>query len=182
MQIEGSDIEGNRQVANKILTDLRRVPGLTDLRIQQTFDYPKFHVTVDRTKAAGAGFTARDVANSLLLTLSGSGQTTPTYFLNWQNGVSYNLVTQAPQYSIQSLQDLQNIPLGGGERRARPADPRRHGLDRARQRDGGDLALQHPAGGRHLRLGAGSRPGRGGPRHHPDRRRPPAERCRAAAS
>jgi multidrug efflux pump subunit AcrB len=112
VQIEGSDIQGNREVANRLLDDLRRVPGLTDLRIQQNFDTPKFQVTVDRVKAAGAGFTPRDVANSVLLSLAGSGTTSPTTFLNWQNGVSYNLVTQAPQYSIQSLQDLQNIPIG----------------------------------------------------------------------
>jgi multidrug efflux pump subunit AcrB len=113
VQIEGSDIEGNRQIANKILDELRRVRGLTDLRIQQNFDYPKFQVTVDRTKAAGAGFTARDVANSVLLSLSGSNQVSPAYFLNWQNGVSYSLIAQAPQYSIQSLQDLHNIPISG---------------------------------------------------------------------
>ncbi len=113
VQIEGSDIEGNRQVANRILTELKRVPGLADLRIQQNFDYPKFQVTVDRTKAAGAGFTPRDVANSVLLTLSGSNQVSPAFFLNWQNGVSYNLIAQAPQYSVQSLQDLQNIPISG---------------------------------------------------------------------
>jgi multidrug efflux pump subunit AcrB len=112
VQIEGGDIEGNRQVANRLLDALRRVPGLTDLRIQQNFDTPKFQVTVDRAKAAGAGFTPRDVANSVLLSLAGSGTTSPTTFLNWQNGVSYNLVTQAPQYSIQSIQDLQNIPIG----------------------------------------------------------------------
>ena len=112
VQIEGNDLEGNRQVANRLLDDLRRVPGLTDLRIQQNFDTPKLQVTVDRVKAAGAGFTPRDVANSVLLSLAGSGATSPTTFLNWQNGVSYNLVTQAPQYSIQSLQDLQNIPIG----------------------------------------------------------------------
>jgi multidrug efflux pump subunit AcrB len=113
VQIEGNDLEGNRQVANKILDELRRVRGLTDLRIQQNFDYPKFQVTVDRTKAAGAGFTPRDVANSVLLSLSGSNQVSPAYFLNWQNGVSYSLIAQAPQYSIQSLQDLQNIPISG---------------------------------------------------------------------
>ena len=112
VQIEGNDIEGNRQVANRLLDDLRRVPGLTDLRVQQNFDTPNLKVTVDRVKAAGAGFTPRDVANSVLLSLAGSGTTSPTTFLNWQNGVSYNLVTQAPQYSIQSLQDLQNIPIG----------------------------------------------------------------------
>ena len=113
VQIEGNDIEGNRQVANRILGELRRVPGLTDLRIQQNFDYPNFQVSVDRTKAAGAGFTPRDVASSMLLTLSGSGQTNPIQFLNWQNGVSYNLITQAPQYSVQSLQDLRNVPISG---------------------------------------------------------------------
>ena len=111
VQIEGNDLEGNRQVANRMLDELRQVPGLTDLRIQQNFDYPKLQVTVDRTKAAGAGFTPRDVANSVLLSLSGSNQVSPSYFLNWQNGVSYSLITQAPQYSIQSLEDLQNIPL-----------------------------------------------------------------------
>jgi multidrug efflux pump subunit AcrB len=113
VQIEGNDIQGNRAVANKILDELRQVAGLTDLRIQQNFDYPKLQVSVDRTKAAGAGFTPRDVANSVLLSLSGSNQVSPSYFLNWQNGVIYSLITQAPQYSIQSLQDLQNIPISG---------------------------------------------------------------------
>ncbi|HEU4438712.1 MAG TPA: efflux RND transporter permease subunit [Methylomirabilota bacterium] len=120
VQIEGSNLEGNRQIANKVLAELRQVPGLTDLRIQQNFDAPKLEVSVDRTKAAGAGFTPRDVANSVLLTLSGSGQVNPATFLNWQNGVSYSLVTQAPQYSVQSLQDLQNIPLGGATADSRP--------------------------------------------------------------
>ena len=120
VQIEGNDLEGNRQVANKMMAELRQIPGLTDLRIQQTFDSPKLEVSVDRTRAAGAGFTPRDVANSVLLTLSGSGQTNPATFLNWQNGVSYSLVTQAPQYSVQSLQDLQNIPLGAAAGGARP--------------------------------------------------------------
>jgi multidrug efflux pump subunit AcrB len=111
VQIEGADLAGNRQVANKLLTELRQVPGITDLRIQQNFDYPKFHVDIDRTKAAQGGFTPRDVASSLLVSLSGSFQTTPTFFLNWQNGVNYSLVTQTPQYNIQSLQDLQNTPI-----------------------------------------------------------------------
>ena len=119
VQIEGTDIQGNRQIANKILDELRQVPGLTDLRIHQNFDYPKLQVSVDRTKAAGAGFTPRDVANSVLLSLSGSNQVSPAYFLNWQNGVSYSLIAQAPQYSIQSLQDLQNIPISGSST-ARP--------------------------------------------------------------
>src|SRR5437867_1294303 len=111
IQVEGADVEGNRRVADQMLNELRRVPGLVDLRIQQRFDYPKLDVTVDRTKAGQSGFTTRDLANSLLVSLSGSFQTTPTFFLNWQNGVSYNLATQTPQYRIQSLQDIQNIPI-----------------------------------------------------------------------
>ena len=111
IQIEGADIQSNRQIADKILNEIREVPGIADPRIQQNFDYPKFHVDVDRTKAAGGGFTQRDVATSLLVSLSGSFQTTPTFFLNWQNGVNYNLATQTPQYRIQSLQDLQNMPI-----------------------------------------------------------------------
>src|SRR5712692_8394948 len=113
IQLEGADIEGNRQVANQILNELRQVPGLTDLRIQQAFDYPQFYVAVDRTKAAQGGFTPRDVASSLLVSLSGSFQTTPSFFLNWDNGVKYNIATMTPQYHIQSLQDLQNIPISG---------------------------------------------------------------------
>ena len=111
IQIEGADLEGNRQVANQLLTELRQVPGLTDLRIQQPFDYPTFNVAVDRTKAVQGGFTMRDVASSVLVSLSGSAQTTPTFFLDWQNGVNYNLVTKTPQYLMQSLQDLQNTPI-----------------------------------------------------------------------
>src|SRR5436190_1112131 len=111
IQIEGADIQGNRRVADKMLNELRQVRGLVDLRVHQRFDYPKFDVALDRTKAGQAGFTARDLASSLLVSLSGSFQTTPTFFLNWQNGVSYNLATQTPQYRIQSLQDIENIPL-----------------------------------------------------------------------
>src|SRR6204780_1397593 len=111
IQIEGADIEGNREVAARILQEIERVPGIADARIQQAFDYPEFDVAVDRTKAVQGGYTQRDVANSLLNSLSGSFQITPMFFLNWKNGVSYNLVTQTPQYSIQSLEDLQNPPL-----------------------------------------------------------------------
>jgi len=75
---------------------------------------------VDRTKAAQGGYTERDVANSMLNSLSGSFQITPMFFLNFKNGVSYNLVTQTPQYSIQSLEDLQDTPLN-----APTADARR---------------------------------------------------------
>ena len=111
IQIEGADVDGNRQVAGKMLTELRHIPGLTDLRIQQQFDYPAYDINVDRTKAAQGGLTERSVATSVLNSLSGSFQVTPIFFLNWKNGVNYNLVTQTPQYKIQSLQDLENTPI-----------------------------------------------------------------------
>ena len=113
IQIDGPDIDGNSRVADKMLTELSHVRGITDLRIQQRADYPKFHIAVDRTKAAQGGFTERDIANSMLISLSGSLQVTPMFYLNPKNGVSYNLVTQTPQYDLQSGQDLQNIPISG---------------------------------------------------------------------
>jgi multidrug efflux pump subunit AcrB len=113
VQIEGADVAANRNVADQVLEQFRHVPGLTDLRVQQTFDYPKFHITVDRTKAQQGGFSQRDIATGLLISLSGSFQTAPIFFLNEQNGVNYNLVTQTPQYAIQSLADLQSVPVSG---------------------------------------------------------------------
>jgi CzcA family heavy metal efflux pump len=111
IQIDGADIDGNRQVAEKMLAELRRVPGLTDLRIQQPSDYPTYDINVDRTKAVQGGLTERNVATSVLNSLSGSFQITPMFFLNWKNGVSYNLVAQTPQYRVESLQNLDNIPI-----------------------------------------------------------------------
>jgi multidrug efflux pump subunit AcrB len=111
VQIEGADIDANREVAARMLHEIGKVPGVADARIQQAFDYPTFEVNVDRTKAAQGGYAERDIANSMLNSLSGSFQITPMFFLNWKNGVSYNLVTQTPQYAVQSLQDLQNTPL-----------------------------------------------------------------------
>jgi multidrug efflux pump subunit AcrB len=111
IQIEGAAIDANRIVADRILDQVRHVPGIADARIQQPFDYPSFDVQVDRTKAAQGGYTERDVTNSMLNSLSGSFQISPMFFLNWNNGVSYNLVTQTPQYAVQSLQDLQTTPI-----------------------------------------------------------------------
>jgi multidrug efflux pump subunit AcrB len=87
------------------------VPGLVDLRIQQPDDYPVLTVDVDRTKAVQGGYSMRDVGSSLQNLLSGSSQLTPFFFLNYKNGVNYNMIAQAPQYDIQSLNDLQNVPL-----------------------------------------------------------------------
>ena len=111
IQIVGRDIDANRALAAKLLARLRGVPGFVDARIQQPADLPRIFIDVDRTRAQQAGFTQKDVASDLLITLSGSQQTTPTFWLNPRNGVSYNVVTEAPQYTIDSLQSLANIPL-----------------------------------------------------------------------
>ena len=112
VQIEGADVRNNRNVADAILTQLRHVPGLVDAHIHQAFDYPNLDIDVDRTKAMQSGFTEHDVATSLLNSLSGSFQTAPLFFLNPQNGVAYNMVAKTAQYRVQSLQDLENTPIG----------------------------------------------------------------------
>jgi CzcA family heavy metal efflux pump len=111
VQFEGADIADIRKVADTVLAQLHQVPGLVDLRIQQPGDYPVLTVDVDRTKAAQGGYTLRDVGGSLQNLLSGSTQLNPLFFLNYKNGINYNMVAQAPQYDIQSLNDLQNVPL-----------------------------------------------------------------------
>jgi multidrug efflux pump subunit AcrB len=111
VQIDGPDDAGNRKVADRILQQLHEVPGLVDLRLQQPDDYPVFDLTVDRTKAQNGGYNEKDVGSSVLNILSGSSQLTPAFYLNPHNGVVYNIVAQTPQYQIQSLNDLENIPL-----------------------------------------------------------------------
>jgi multidrug efflux pump subunit AcrB len=111
IQIDGADVQSNREVANQILSDIRQVPGIVDARMEQAFEYPAFKIDVDRTKAIQGGYTERDVVNNVLNSLSGSFQITPMFFLNYDNGVSYNLVAQPPQYDIRSIQDIANIPL-----------------------------------------------------------------------
>src|SRR5258707_2717744 len=113
IQVVGNDLEADRQFADNLLARVKNVSGTSDLRIQQTFDQPKLHVDVDRTKAAAIRFTQREVATNLLVTLSGSSQTSPTFWLNPKNGVSYSIATQTPQYRVQTLQDLNNIPVTG---------------------------------------------------------------------
>ncbi|WP_260736352.1 efflux RND transporter permease subunit [Tunturiibacter lichenicola] len=111
IQFEGSDIAANRKVADQMLSELRQVPGLVDLRIQQPDDYPVLNVDVDRTKAAQGGYSEHDVGSSLLNILGGSTQLNPQFYLNTKNGVTYNIVAQTPQYQISSLNALENIPI-----------------------------------------------------------------------
>jgi CzcA family heavy metal efflux pump len=111
VQVIGSKLKENYAYANDLLKRIRMVSGIADLRIQQIFNYPQINVDVDRTLAAEVGLTQRDVANSLLVTLSGSGQVKPNFWLNPENGVSYPIVAQMPQYRINSISDLSNIPI-----------------------------------------------------------------------
>jgi multidrug efflux pump subunit AcrB len=113
VQVVGNDLEANRQFADKLLARVKTVSGTADLRIQQTFDQPKLHIDVDRAKARDIGFTQREVATNLLVTLSGSSQTSPSFWLNPKNGVSYQIATQTPEYRVRSLQDVANIPVTG---------------------------------------------------------------------
>ena len=113
IQIVGYNVAANRAFADKLLERVKQVRGTVDLRIQQPFDQPYLHIDVDRTKAQQVGFTQRDVANNLLVSLSGSFQTTPEFWLDPKTGVSYSIATQTPQYRVDSLQDLENIPVTG---------------------------------------------------------------------
>jgi multidrug efflux pump subunit AcrB len=111
LQIRGNDVAGNFAYANKLLAKMKRIPGVADARIQQSPNSPVFNIDVDRTRAQYVGLTERDVTNSLVVNLAGSSQVAPTFYLNPDNGVSYSIVMQTPQYRIDSLSSLQALPV-----------------------------------------------------------------------
>ena len=111
IQFVGPQQQANRELAERMMNEIKYVPGAADLRIQQPFDNPRFTIDVDRTKSQQIGLQQRDIAQSLLVATSGSFQTSPTFWLDPRNGVSYNIAVQSPQYNLDSLQDLNNIPL-----------------------------------------------------------------------
>jgi multidrug efflux pump subunit AcrB len=122
IQIVGNKLDANRVVANKLLAQLRGVRGLVDARIQQPGDAPAINVNVDRTRAIQAGLLQRDVSQNLLIALSGSSQTTPNFWLDPKNGVSYPLMAMVPQYDVNSLQALANLPVAqSGNNGGQPA-------------------------------------------------------------
>ena len=123
IQLQSNDLAASTQQATAMIQELRQVPGLTDLRIQQPMDYPTFDVSLDRTKAQQGGYTTRDVAQSMLNSLSSSFQITPMFYLNYKNGVDYELVAQTPQYHMNTLQDIQNIPINSTGSAAPHATP-----------------------------------------------------------
>ncbi|HEX6495108.1 MAG TPA: efflux RND transporter permease subunit, partial [Acidobacteriaceae bacterium] len=113
VQVIGQNQVADRDFAEKLMEEIKYVPGTADLHIQQPFNEPRLFVDVDRSRAQDIGLTQRDVAGSLLVALSGSFQTSPTFWLNPKNGVSYNIAAQTPQYSLDSLSDLQSVPITG---------------------------------------------------------------------
>ena len=121
VQIVGNDLEGNRLYASALLAKLRYVSGTADLRIQQPFDEPYLQMRVERTKAEELGFSAHDIAQNLLVSLSGSFQTSPTFWVDPKNRVSYQIATQTPQYRTDTLQNLVNIPVTGTNASAPPS-------------------------------------------------------------
>jgi CzcA family heavy metal efflux pump len=113
VQVSGFNIDANRAYANDLLRRMHTIPGLVDLRIQQNFDYPTLNVAVDRSKAALLGLSETDVASDLLVSLSGSSQTTLSFWIDPKSGSQYNIVAQTPQFRLASLSDLATSPVTG---------------------------------------------------------------------
>ena len=111
IQVMGADMQSNYGIAQQIANRLRRVPGTADVHVQQMLGLPTLHLDIDRNLVTQVGMNPRDVAQSVLVSLSGSFQTTPSFWLNPKNGVTYSLVVQSPQYRMISLQDLMNMPV-----------------------------------------------------------------------
>jgi multidrug efflux pump subunit AcrB len=113
IQIIGGDVQANHEFANVLLQKLHAVAGAVDLHIHQSGDYPQFNVDVDRTKAQLVGLTEQSVAGNMLVSLSGSFQTSPSFWIDPQSGTQYQVATQTPQYRLETLNDLGNTPLSG---------------------------------------------------------------------
>jgi multidrug efflux pump subunit AcrB len=111
LQVRGANLPADYEYAQKLLRRVRQIPGIADARIQQSQSNPTFNIDVDRARAQYVGLSERDVTNGLLVMLSGSSQVQPTFWLNPQNGVQYPIVMQAPQYRIDSLSALRNLPI-----------------------------------------------------------------------
>jgi len=113
IQIRGGKLADNFEYANRLLSKVRTVPGVVDARIQQSRSRPAFDINVDKTRAQEIGISTRDVTNSMVINMAGSSQVSPTYWLNPTNGVTYSIVLQTPQYHLNSLNALANLPISG---------------------------------------------------------------------
>src|SRR5450631_129248 len=113
VQVTGFNLDGNRNFANNLLQKLRSIPGAVDLHVHQSADYPQFNVNVDRSKAQLLGLTEQAVASNMLVSLSGSFQTAPSFWIDPKTGTQYQVAAQTPQPRMQTLNDLGNTPLNG---------------------------------------------------------------------
>jgi len=113
VQIAGKSAEDNAAYAARLLRLIRQIPGVADARVQQTARYPQLNVDIDRTRIGQYGLTERDVTNSVASSLAGTAQTAPVFFLNPENGVSYPVVAQTPEYQVGSINDLSSVPVSG---------------------------------------------------------------------
>jgi len=120
IQIVGMNQPANYDVAVKLADKIEHIPGAVDVHVQQAFDAPTLFLNLDRTRSQYVGMQARDVAQNLLVSLSGSFQTTPNFWLDPKNGVSYNVAVQTPQYRVDTFQALQNTPISGSTPGAPP--------------------------------------------------------------
>ena len=111
LQIRGNDLVADYAYANRLLSQVRRISGVADARIQQSAALPTIDVNLDRTRARYTGVTAADVTDSLVVNLASSIQVAPTYWLNEKNGVTYPIAMQTPQYQIDTLPELRNLPI-----------------------------------------------------------------------
>ncbi|CAB3750070.1 efflux RND transporter permease subunit [Paraburkholderia humisilvae] len=138
VQVSGPDDAANRRYAVELLRRMRDVPGIADPRIQQASNYPQFSVAVDRSRADQLGITEDDVTDSLVASLTGTGQVAPSFWLNPRNGVSYPIVAATPQYSLTSLSSLKNLTVTGADGRSQLL-----GAIASVTRGVGDLVVSH---------------------------------------
>src|SRR5579872_4007594 len=111
LQVVGRDAEANYRIAQKLARRIARIPGAADVHVHQVVDQPEILLNVDRVKASQLGLTQRDVTSSMLISLSGNGSVAPNFWVNWANGVNYNVGVQTPQYRIDSLDALLRTPI-----------------------------------------------------------------------
>jgi multidrug efflux pump subunit AcrB len=139
--VSGPDKVKNEAYAGKLMRQISKVAGTADVRLQQSSHYPEFSIDVDRTRAGDLGVTERDVTNSLVVNLAGSSQVAPAFWLNPRTGVSYPIVAQTPQYRMDSLSQLQNIPVTG----SKPGASQVLGAISTIHRDNSDAVVSHYA-------------------------------------
>ncbi|HET9407589.1 MAG TPA: efflux RND transporter permease subunit [Candidatus Sulfotelmatobacter sp.] len=111
VQVVGTDMQQNYDIAQRIANQMRHIPGTADVHVQQLLSLPTLHMDIERTRVTQVGLTARDVAQSALVSLSGSFQTAPNFWLDPRNEATYSIAVQSPQYRMTNLQDLMNIPV-----------------------------------------------------------------------